>query len=63
MSLFTRFESGSGYWTCLDVVAVHFQRLRRSSKAGIIPCRESGSGAPNADRGFTRLRKYLMVAS
>ena len=28
MSLFTRFESGSGYWTCLDVVAVHFQQLQ-----------------------------------
>ena len=28
MSLFTRFESGSGYGTCLDVVAVHFQQLQ-----------------------------------
>jgi hypothetical protein len=28
MSLFTRLESGTGYWTCLDVVAVHFQRLQ-----------------------------------
>src|SRR5262249_23987826 len=28
MSLFTRFESGTGYWTCLDVVAVHFQQLQ-----------------------------------
>ena len=27
MSLFTRFESGTGYWNCLDVVAVHFQQL------------------------------------
>jgi hypothetical protein len=28
MSLFTRFVSGSDYWTCLDVVAVHFQHLQ-----------------------------------
>jgi hypothetical protein len=28
MSLFTRSEPGTGYWTCLDVVAVHFQRLQ-----------------------------------
>jgi hypothetical protein len=28
MSLFTRFEGESGYWTCLDVVAVHFQQLQ-----------------------------------
>jgi hypothetical protein len=28
MSLFTRLESGTGYWTCLDVVAVHFQQLQ-----------------------------------
>jgi hypothetical protein len=28
MSLFTRFESGTSYWTCLDVVAVHFQQLQ-----------------------------------
>jgi hypothetical protein len=28
MSLFTRLESGTGYWTCLDVVAAHFQQLQ-----------------------------------
>jgi hypothetical protein len=28
MSLFTRFEKGCGYWTCLDVVAVHFRQLQ-----------------------------------
>jgi hypothetical protein len=28
MSLFTRFESGASYWSCLDVVAVHFQQLQ-----------------------------------
>jgi hypothetical protein len=28
MSLFTKFNSRSGYWTCLDVVAVHFRQLQ-----------------------------------
>jgi hypothetical protein len=28
MSLFTRSERGSGYWTCLDLVAVHFRQLQ-----------------------------------
>jgi hypothetical protein len=28
MSLFTRLESESSYWTCLDVVAVHFRQLQ-----------------------------------
>jgi hypothetical protein len=28
MSLFTRAEGGTGYWTWLDVVAVHFQQLQ-----------------------------------
>jgi hypothetical protein len=28
MSLFTRIESGTGYWTYLDFVAVHFQQLQ-----------------------------------
>ena len=46
MSLFTRSEAGPATgpawmsWRCIS------SNSRRSSKAGIIPCRESGSGAP-----------------
>jgi hypothetical protein len=39
MSLFTRFESGAGYWTRLDVVAVHLQQLQAIGQA---------QGAPSA---------------
>jgi hypothetical protein len=38
MSLFTRFESGSGYWTRLDVVAVHLQQLQAIGQAQGAPC-------------------------